>query len=64
MSKLVPGTGFAELTAGVDKPWAGDLNAFVRGELGWHPKDNLEAFAFGQADLHGAQAGIGARVSF
>jgi len=62
--QLLPDTGFAEVTAGVNHPWQGGLGAFVRGELGWHPTDNLDAFAFAQADLVGVQAGVGARLSF
>ncbi len=64
VAQLVPGTGFLDVTAGVAKPWQGSLDAFVRAEAGWHPTDNLSAFAFAQADLQGAKAGIGARVTF
>ena len=62
--KLLPGAGYFEVTAAAAKPWAGGLEAFVRAELGWHPTDNLAAFAFAQADLQGVQGGIGARLSF
>lgn len=61
---LPTGTGYAELTAGVAKPWQGDLDAYVRGELGWHPTDSLSAFAFAEGGLRGVQAGVGARVTF
>ncbi len=63
-SRLVPGSGFAELTAGVVHPWQGDTSAFLRGEVGWHLAEPLAAFAFAQADRVGIQAGIGARLSF
>lgn len=64
VAKLVPGSGFLDVTAVAEKPWGGALDAFVRAELGWHPADNLTAFAFAQAGLQDAQAGIGARVAF
>lgn len=63
-SKLVPGHGEFDLTAGVAKDWGGGMDAFVRAELQWHPTDNLDAFAFAQADGQGASAGLGARVRF
>lgn len=64
VGKLFPGTGFAELTAGITKPWDGALNAAVRAEVGFKPRDNVDLFGFGQADLRGAQAGVGARITF
>lgn len=63
-ASLVPGSGYAELTAGVVKPWESGLNAFVRAEIGWHPAENVSLFAFGEADVHGAQAGVGSRITF
>lgn len=64
-AKLLPiGTGSFDVTAGLSNPWGGQLDAFVRAELGWHPTDSLAAFAFAQADRVGVQAGIGARVTF
>ena len=64
-AKLLPvGAGYAELTAGLANPWGGDLNAYVRAELGWHPTDTLTAFGFAQADRAGVQAGIGARLTW
>ncbi len=62
---LLPiGTGFAQLSAGMVKPWGGTLDAFVRAELGARPLANLSAFAFAEANRFGAQAGVGARVTF
>lgn len=61
---LAPGRGFAEITAGVAKPWQGELDAYVRAELGFRPRDWLDLFGFGQADLRGVQAGAGARLRF
>ncbi len=58
------GTGFAELTAGVNNSWDHGFNAFVRGEVGWHPAQNVDLFGFGQADMGGASAGVGARITF
>ncbi len=61
---LVPGTGYAELTAGVARPWGEGLEAYARIEAGWRPLTNLSAFAFGEATLQGASAGIGARLTW
>lgn len=63
-ASLVPGSGYFEVSAVAAKPWGGALDAFVRAELGWHPTDSLTAFGFAQADLQGAQAGVGARLTF
>ena len=64
-ARLLPvGTGYAELTAGLAQSWGGGLDAYVRGELGWHPADGLTAFGFAQADRVGVQAGLGARINF
>ena len=63
-SKLLPGTGYAELTAGLVKPWAEGLGGYVRGELGMHLNQGLSAFAFAEATLQGGQAGVGARLSW
>lgn len=64
MGVLVPRTGFGEVTAGVSTGWQSDLAAFVRGELGFKPREDLDLFSFAQADLRGASAGVGARVTF
>ncbi len=64
VGRLAPGSGFAEVTAGVVAPWSGALDAYVRAELGWHPTESLSAFAFAQAGLQGAQAGVGGRLRF
>ncbi len=61
---LVPGSGFAQVTAGVSKGWQSGLDAFVRGEVGFKPRENVDLFGFGQANLQGAQAGVGARLTF
>jgi len=61
---LVPGTGCAELTAGLAKPWGKGLEAYVRASVEWRPLTNLSAFAFGEATLQGATAGIGAMVNW
>lgn len=68
---LPKGTGYAELSAGV-RGVGGDVVGFARGELGWHPRDNLSLFAFGEADVTlggrllppSYQAGVGLRVTF
>ncbi len=64
VDQLVPGHGFANLTAGVNDVFGGGLGAFVEGEVGWKPRENVDLFGFAKADLVGVQAGIGARVSF
>ncbi len=61
---LVPGHGFANLTAGVNQQWGGQLGAFVEAEVGFKPRENVDLFAFGKADLAGASAGLGARLTF
>lgn len=61
---LKVGTGYAEVTAGFVKPWESGLNAYVRGEVGWHPAANVGLFGFAEANMDGAQAGIGARITF
>lgn len=61
-AKLVPGTGFLEVTAGVAKPWQGGLDAFVRAELEWRPTERLTTGAFAQAGLEGVAAGIFGRI--
>lgn len=64
-SKLQPGHGWAELTAGVGRSWDGSAQAaFVRAEAGVELAPHLSAFGFGQADLLGAAAGIGARATW
>ena len=60
----MPGAGFANLVAGVRNDWRTGLDAFVRGEVGFRPAENVSLFGFGEADVHGAQAGVGARVTF
>lgn len=61
---LPTGHGFANLTAGVNDAFGGGLGAFVEGEVGWKPRDNVDLFAFGKATLVGVQAGIGGRITF
>lgn len=63
-SKLKTGTGSFDLTAGVDERFSGGLNAFVRGEIEWHPLDNITGFGFAQANLDGVSAGIGLKGTF
>jgi hypothetical protein len=58
------GRGYLEASAGVDRPWGGQAEAFARLEAGAHPFGPLSLFAFGQVDLHGSSAGAGARVTF
>lgn len=64
MSALTPGHGFFNVTAGVNDAFGGGLGAFVEGEVGWKPRENVDLFAFGKATLVGVQAGVGARVTF
>lgn len=61
---LLPGTGFAELAAGVSHDFQKGLDAFVRGEIGFKPRENVDLFGFAQADRVGVQAGVGARVTW
>lgn len=65
---LVPGQGFAELTAGARGDFAGGLVGFARGELGYKPLTNLSLFAFGEATVGGMtpgwMAGVGGRVTW
>lgn len=63
-AKLVPGSGFAEVTAGIRNDWQSGLNAFVRGEVGFKPRENVDLFGFAEADRVGFQAGVGARLTF
>lgn len=58
------GHGYAEATAGLVRPWDGQLSAFARIEAGAHSLAGLDLFAFGRADLVGVQAGAGARVTW
>ncbi len=59
---MPPGTGFAELTAGLTQPWGGTFDAFVRGQAVANLVPGLAAFGFGQADLRGGlSAGLGLR---
>lgn len=62
--KLAVGTGSFDLTAGVDERFSGGLNAFVRGDVEWHPLETITGFAFAQADLDGVSAGIGIKGTF
>lgn len=64
VGKLLPGTGFAEVTGGVRSDWQSGLDAFVRGEVGFKPRENVDLFGFAEADRVGVQAGVGARVTF
>lgn len=64
MGLLVPGSGFAAVTAGLNHSWQDGLNAFVEGRAGWRPRENVDLFGFARADLDGAQAGVGAEVRF
>lgn len=53
--------GYAEVIGG----WAPASGLFARGEAGYHPLPNLGLFGFGEVgQITGAQAGIGARVTF
>ncbi len=61
---MVPGSGFANLTAGVSNAWGGSLNAFVEAEVGFKPRENVDLFGFAKADRLGSSAGVGARVLF
>lgn len=63
-AKLLPGAGFLDFTAGVNHPWAGGLGAFVEGDVGWKPRENVDLFGFAKADLAGVSAGVGARLTF
>lgn len=45
-------------------PWGGELDATIRAELGWHPRDGLMAFAFAEAGIHEVQAGLGVKLVF
>lgn len=67
VERLSPGGGFAELLAGARGGPAG-VEAFARGEAGWHLSPNASAFAFGEATLNGTgpawQTGIGARFAW
>lgn len=70
MGKLLPGEGFAEVTA-VARGEGSAVAALVRGELGFKPSANSELFGFGEVGLGGTlggplapqwMAGVGARV--
>lgn len=61
---LIPGSGFASVTAGLTKPWGASLEAFVSGEVGFKPRENVDLFGFARADLAGVVAGLGARVTW
>lgn len=56
--------GFVEVTAAATlQQW------LVRGEVGWHPRENVSVFGFGEASAHwggpiGVVGGVGARVMF
>ncbi len=64
VQELIKGGGFAELTAGVVKPYDGELDGFVRGEVGYKPTDTTSFFGFVEATLKQAQAGLGFRKDF
>ncbi len=64
VQQLVKGTGFVELTAGVLKPFDGELGAFARGEIGIKPTDSTSFFGFAEATLKQVQAGLGFRKTF
>lgn len=64
VSLLPVNTGYAEITAGINNPWSGTLGAFVRGEVGWHPAENVSVFGFAEANTTGFMAGAGANFSF
>lgn len=61
---LKTGTGSFDLLAGVDETFTGHLNAFVRGEVDWHPLENITGVGFAQADLDGVTAGVGIKGTF
>lgn len=63
-SLLPTGTGFASVEAIARMPWGGELDATIRAELGWHPRDGLMAFAFAEAGIHEVQAGLGVKLVF
>ncbi len=64
VQQLTAGTGFVNLDAGVIAPFNGQLDAFARGEVGFHPTDSTSIFGFAEATLKQVQAGIGARLTF
>lgn len=59
---LLPvGSGYLDFTGGAST----QRGAFVRGEAGWHPRDALTIFGYGQASTSGgAEAGAGLRWTF
>lgn len=64
VAALPVGRGYASVTAAVDV-----AGAVLRGEVGWHPRANVDVFGFGEvAGRWGqpvtAMAGIGARLRF
>lgn len=68
-SKLVPGSGWAALTASVAGQGLGSPAVEARAELGWKPSASSTLFAFtaAQAQLNQPlawQAGLGARVEW
>jgi hypothetical protein len=64
VSALPVGKGYAQLSAGIYKPWGEDWNAFGRLEAGYHVLDPVALFAYGQVDRWGAHAGAGLRFKF
>lgn len=62
---LPVGQAYAQVTAGASAAWGVMPDPFLRGELGWHPLTNVDAFAYGQANLvEGWAAGLGVRYTF
>lgn len=66
--KLLPGHGYAELSAGARGVGRG-LAAYARGELGARLDERLAVFGFAEALLPSSltpewQAGVGARVTW
>lgn len=68
---LVPGTGYAEVTAGARGEGA-SVVGYVRGEVGARPTKNVSLFGFGEATLGGTferltpgwMFGVGTRVTW
>lgn len=61
MDKVAVGHGYAQLFGGYDK----DDGAYARAELDYRIRQNLGAFAFGEAStVNGAVAGAGLRLTF
>lgn len=65
---LVPGTGYAEVTAGA-RGEGTSVVGYVRGEVGAKPTKNVSLFGFGEATVNdrltpGWMLGVGTRVTW